>query len=73
MSNGPIKPPVVWHLDSSQIQPKTNSPKDRLTRIKEKMEAFEAPDSKVSLKSILRDIEDICNETDPPEGSEELH
>ncbi len=63
-------PPIVWHLDTEGIQPFRYNPNDRLTRIKEIMEAFQAEDSKISLRQVLRQIEEICNETnttDPPD------
>lgn len=59
------KPPIVWHLDTDGIKPFRYNPNDRLTRIKEVMEAFQAEDSKVSLKQILKQIADICDETNP--------
>ena len=62
-------PPVVWHLDTEGIQNFRYNPNDRLTRIKELMEAFQADDSKISLKQVLRQIEDICNEGNSEETS----
>jgi len=65
MPNGPIKPPVVWHLDTDQITPRYNSPvPDRLTQIRLAWEEFEASD-KPDLQKTLHDIELICKGNSP--------
>jgi hypothetical protein len=66
-----IKPPVVWHLDTDEINDFSYNPQDRLTRIKAKMIAFQADDSKMSLKKLLQDVDDICKESNDPGTPEE--
>ena len=63
------KPPIVWHLDTDDINRVSNSPDDRLTQIRDLMIAFEAEqedpnlDKKKPLKKLLEDIYAICQQT----------
>ena len=59
MSNGPERPPIVWHLDSDQIEEVANSPPDRLTCIKRIMEEFETKKGK-NLDETLKAIKRVC-------------
>jgi hypothetical protein len=63
MSNGPIKPPIVWHLDTDEIEDQTNSPPDRLTAIKNAMIEFQ--EGKRGLQETLLAIENVCNPSSP--------
>lgn len=53
------KPPVVWHLDSDEIDDFHYNPPDRLTRIKQVMKAFEESDG-CNLQAALDEINAIC-------------
>ena len=59
MGNGPIKPPIVWHLDTEGIEDKKNSPQDRLTKIKYAMIEFQ--EGRKPLQETLEDIAKICD------------
>ena len=68
MPNGPIKPPVVWHLDTGDIEDKSNPKKpDRLTRIKNEMIEFQ--EGRKDLQKTLTSIDDICKEGSSGESS----
>jgi len=56
------KAPIVWHLDTDSIEDFRYNPDDRLTRIKKLMIAFQADDSTIKLKDVLKDIQKICEE-----------
>jgi len=64
MSNGPERPPIVWHLDADQIDDVTNSPPDRLTCIKRIMLDFEQNKGK-NLDETLKAIKKVCKTRDP--------
>ena len=68
MPNGPIKPPVVWHLDTDQIDDKSNPKKpDRLTRIRYEMIEFQ--EGRKDLQKTLTSIQSICEEGNSEESS----
>ncbi len=51
-------PPIVWHLDTTQIDDKFDSPPDRLTLIKWVMKLYEA--NVISLDEALKAFTLIC-------------
>jgi len=63
-------PPIVWHLDTDGINDFSYNPPDRLTRIKEKMKAFQEQDGQ-NLGKLLREIEAICKESNSPSPEEQ--
>lgn len=58
----PINPPVVWHLDTKKIKDKSESPPDRLTRIKIVMDVY-VEGKQAPLEDTLLAINGICNDT----------
>ena len=56
MPNG--RPPIVWHLDTTQIDNKFDSPPDRLTVIKWVMQIYEA--DVISRKEAFKAFEKLC-------------
>ncbi|MEA3460589.1 MAG: hypothetical protein U9R49_01840 [Bacteroidota bacterium] len=57
MPNG--RPPIVWHLDTTQIVDKFDSPPDRLTLIKWIMKIYEA--NLIPLDDALAAFEKLCS------------
>jgi len=55
----PPNPPIVWHLDTTQIKDKFESPPDRLTLIKWVMNLFEV--GILSLDEALKAFTIICS------------
>jgi len=67
----PKKPPIVWHLDTEDIEDFYHNPADRLTRIRDLMRAYQEPDSKIDLHTTLLEIRKICQEKRPPTDPED--
>jgi hypothetical protein len=63
----PKKPPIVWHLDTEDIEDYYHNPADRLTRIRDAMREYQDPDSRKPLDDILTEIRAICKEKRPPD------